>query len=184
MRKLLFSTFRLADCLLSYCLRYRLTHHQRKFRSSSINLSLVSLSAVLGYWLERLFPRRPPTPPPRKLIAVLRRGDDSSRDHRCGNLPLAVARSCNNDARYQYVCPVCVMTFLSAEAPNRRALSFAQWRNEVILRTAREIPGAFNACRHFAGQSAIRTGWAPPDARSSAGAQGMARNLCLQRQNG
>ncbi|HGE8591409.1 TPA: lytic transglycosylase domain-containing protein, partial [Salmonella enterica subsp. enterica] len=39
--------------------------------------------------------------------------------------------------RYQYVCLVCAMTFLPADAaePPRASL---QWRNEVI-RTAREI---------------------------------------------
>ncbi|ECC4016826.1 lytic transglycosylase domain-containing protein, partial [Salmonella enterica] len=74
--------------------------------------------------------------------------------------------------RYQYVCLVCAMTFLSADAaePPRASL---QWRNEVI-RTAREIWGLNAPVADFAGQLHQESGWAP-DALSPAGAQGMAQ---------
>ncbi|EJB7203398.1 lytic transglycosylase domain-containing protein [Salmonella enterica] len=74
--------------------------------------------------------------------------------------------------RYQYVCLVCAMTFLSADAaePPRASL---QWRNEVI-RTAREIWGLNAPVADFAGQLHQESGWAP-HALSPAGAQGMAQ---------
>lgn len=143
-------------------------------------LSLVSLSAVLGYWLDRsLFPPgRVPTPFALGRIAVLRRGDDSSRDHRCGNLPCRRAGAVT--MRYQYVCLVCVMTFLSADAaePPRASL---QWRNEVI-RTAREIWGLTPPLLILPGNY-IRNpaGRLTPVPRL---ARRVWRNLCPQRQNG
>ncbi len=142
-------------------------------------LSPVSLSAVLGYWLDRsLFPGTSRLLLPLGRIAVLRRGDDSSRDHRCGNLPCRRAGAVT--MRYQYVCPVCAMTFLSADAaePPRASL---QWRNEVI-RTAREIWGLTppllilpgNYIRNPAGRLT----------RFLRLARRVWRNLCLRRQNG
>ncbi|ECJ4137080.1 lytic transglycosylase domain-containing protein, partial [Salmonella enterica subsp. enterica serovar Kentucky] len=74
--------------------------------------------------------------------------------------------------RYQYVCLLCALCFLPADAaePPRASL---QWRNEVI-RTAREIWGLNAPVADFAGQLHQESGWAP-DALSPAGAQGMAQ---------
>ena len=74
--------------------------------------------------------------------------------------------------RYQYLCLLWVLPLFSAGAaePPRASL---QWRNELI-RAAREIWGLNAPIADFSGQLHQESGW-NPDARSPAGAQGMAQ---------